>query len=982
MKYSQKELRTRALNLLKNKPRTIVDLDNGDIDKIIEELSIYQVELEIQNEELRNTQLELETARNKYRDLFESAPTGYIILSEDFTIIDCNYTFANIVQLSKSKIINSKITHFIHPDFQDNAYLCFNKAFNDNETVSCEIKILRNEGQAQYYKVDGKVQADESKNYARLNFSNIHKEKQNELELEFNSRLFENIEDAIISVNSLGSINYINKKAELFSGWESKKSPSKNIDDVLKIFHPRNEQIAMNPLDFFKDLSEKGDEIAKCINKDGREFYLEFSVNSIEKSDNQPPHFLVIFRDKTEEYVNQIMLDLRIELITFSVNHSLSELLVKALDELEKITQSNIAFYHFIEQDQKTICLQEWSTSTKESFCKTDAARAHYDISEAGIWADALRKRQAIIHNNYPEIQNKKGLPEGHAQILREMIVPVIRDNKVVAMLGVGNKPTNYTKYDVQRLEYIADVTWDIVEHKKTAEELKESKTFLENVFNAIQDGINIIDKDLNIIATNKWVRNIFKTENDILGATCFKAFKGQHTICNNCPANETLKTKKAHSGIIEYKISHKESKYFEVTTFPVLDDQNNIFNIIEHIKDITEKKLAQDQLLLSNEQLKVAKEKAEESDKLKSSFLANMSHEIRTPMNGILGFAELLKEPDLTDVEHQKFLSIIERSGERMLNLINDLIDISKIESNQMEVQFSSININKQLEYLHSFFKPEADKKGLEFTYHCGAFEKDADIVTDKDKFTAILINLIKNAIKYTNKGNIAFGYTIKRDIVEFFVNDTGLGIPEKSQQKIFDRFVQADLALTSEYEGAGLGLAITKGYLKLLNGEIWVKSKYRKGSKFFFSLPYVRKQIKKNNTIVDKPESYSLKKLHVLAVDDEETSEEYLKSLLQKRVNTIRFANNGEEAVKAVKDNPQLDVVLMDVKMPKKDGYQATREIREFNKRVTIIAQTAFNVQGEKERARSAGCNYYISKPIKKEELISLLSEIGTNL
>lgn len=234
------------------------------------------------------------------------------------------------------------------------------------------------------------------------------------------------------------------------------------------------------------------------------------------------------------------------------------------------------------------------------------------------------------------------------------------------------------------------------------------------------------------------------------------------------------------------------------------------------------------------------AKEKAEESDELKSAFLANMSHEIRTPMNGIMGFAELLKEPDLTLDERDRFLGIIQKSGDRMLNIINDLIDISKIEAQQMEVFKENTEINTQIEYLHTFFKPEAEKKNIELSYQTSLTNDEAVIFSDREKIYTILTNLIKNAIKYTKQGKIEFGYTKIENHLEFYIKDTGIGIQHSKLDSIFDRFVQADLTSSTEYEGAGLGLAITKAYIELLGGNIWLESEIDKGSTFTFTLPF----------------------------------------------------------------------------------------------------------------------------------------------
>ncbi len=233
---------------------------------------------------------------------------------------------------------------------------------------------------------------------------------------------------------------------------------------------------------------------------------------------------------------------------------------------------------------------------------------------------------------------------------------------------------------------------------------------------------------------------------------------------------------------------------------------------------------------------LKKAKEQAEESDRLKSAFLANMSHEIRTPMNGILGFAELLKEPSLTGEKQQKFIEIIEKSGHRMLNPINDLVDISKIESGQMDIHLSETNVKELLRFSHDFFKPEFSKKNIRFSLE--APDKDLVIRTDREKLDAILTNLLKNAVKYTDSGRVAFGVEQKGDQLEFFVIDTGIGIPKSRLEHIFDRFVQAQSSFDG-YEGAGLGLAIVKAYVDMLEGSIWVESEKGKGSAFYFTLP-----------------------------------------------------------------------------------------------------------------------------------------------
>ncbi|MBN1767030.1 MAG: PAS domain-containing protein [Prolixibacteraceae bacterium] len=238
--------------------------------------------------------------------------------------------------------------------------------------------------------------------------------------------------------------------------------------------------------------------------------------------------------------------------------------------------------------------------------------------------------------------------------------------------------------------------------------------------------------------------------------------------------------------------------------------------------------------------ELTKAKERAEESDRLKSAFLANMSHEIRTPMNGILGFAELLGDHDLSNEKHQFYINIIEKSGRRMLNIINDIIDISKIESGLMKVNLTKSEINKQTEYIYTFFKPEAVEKGITLTVKNGLPDGLSTVETDREKLYAILINLVKNAIKFTKRGTVEFGYTKKGAWLEFYSKDTGIGIPFEKQKLIFDRFIQADDSSLKVFEGTGLGLSISKSYVEMLGGTIWVESEEGLGTTFYFRLPY----------------------------------------------------------------------------------------------------------------------------------------------
>lgn len=378
-------------------------------------------------------------------------------------------------------------------------------------------------------------------------------------------------------------------------------------------------------------------------------------------------------------------------------------------------------------------------------------------------------------------------------------------------------------------------------------------------------------------------------------------------------------------------------------------------------------------------DELKKAKEKAEESDQLKSSFLANMSHEVRTPMNGIMGFSQFLKDPDLTHENKLRYIAIINESCQQLLVIIEDILEISKLETGQLELMNEEFDVGEIAETVYNNHCELCKQKGLELNYIHELTENKL-LFSDKGKVTKILTNLLSNAIKFTHEGHIELKVKDQGDNIEFSVKDTGIGIEENIKEKIFERFRQAELTMSRTYGGTGLGLAIVKGYADIMNGEIDVDSILGVGSTFYFKIPYKAGSILKidMDTTENLDPVVRFDHASVLIAEDEEINFQYLKRVFNNiGIENIIRAHNGQEAIDICNKNKNIDLIMMDLKMPIIDGFEATRKIKSTNSKIPIIAQTALVISGDRQKTIEAGCDDYIAKPIDYDSLLGLIEK-----
>ncbi len=413
--------------------------------------------------------------------------------------------------------------------------------------------------------------------------------------------------------------------------------------------------------------------------------------------------------------------------------------------------------------------------------------------------------------------------------------------------------------------------------------------------------------------------------------------------------------------------------KWVEASSIIIAERDSRLERLVFRIKNINKQK----QLEKEVESLRIEDVK---SERLITSFLSNLSHEIRTPMNGIMGFTEMLEAPNISAESKIKYIEIIKRCGNRLAQTIDQLIDISTIDANTSKVNSSSVNVNTFIDEQFEYFVSRAFEKGVELKFNKGLAGDYALVETDYEKLSVILKNLINNAIKFTDKGKVEFGYNRIGEALRFYVIDTGIGISPEQKPLVFKKFSHGDEKLSSNYEGIGLGLSIAKGYVDLLGGDIWMDSTLGQGSTFYFTIPYQPSKTDDDLQGVIKDinlPSTQREKLNVLIVDDEKVSVLLLNSYLEGSCNEIYSVKNGLEAVDFLKNNNNIDLVLMDVRMPVMNGLEATRQIRQFNQDVIIFMQTAHTTPQYIDDALIVGSNEVITKPIKKRQLTSLIKK-----
>ena len=576
------------------------------------------------------------------------------------------------------------------------------------------------------------------------------------------------------------------------------------------------------------------------------------------------------------------------------------------------------------------------------------------ELWEIGVFKNIAESKDAFI-----ELQNK--------EYIRFEDMPLqTKDGKPIDVEFISNV------YLIDCKKVIQCNIRNITERKHAEEKLQISENSYRRLFESAKDGILILDAlSGQIVDVNPFITELLGyNHQELLGKELWEIGVFKNIVASKdgfieLQTNEYIRFE-------DMPLETKGGKQINVEFISnvYLVDHKKVIQC--NIRDITERKRAEEQLL-------IAKGKAEESDRLKTAFLHNVSHEIRTPMNAIVGFSGFLNEPDLLPEKRKHFTDIIIQSSEQLLSIITDIISIASIEAGQEKIQENEININLICKLINEQFFPKSPNKNVTLSLKTILADDEAIIITDATKLTQIITNLIGNALKFTQQGYVNFGYTVKDSQLEFYVEDSGIGIPLDMQDAIFNRFRQVETNDSRKFGGSGLGLSISKAYAEMLGGKMWLTSELNKGSVFYFTIPYKKVNLKK------LPDIPSIKGLRfefktpktILIAEDEDSNFMLLEELLSDMgINIIR-AVNGLEAVELCKSNPHINLVLMDIKMPEMDGYEATIQIKKFKPDLYIIAQTAYSTEADKNKAFACGCSDFMSKPLKRELLLSKINE-----
>ena len=887
------------------------------------------------NKEKKASELLLKDNEEKLQSIFSAAPVG-IGLVVDRVMIEVNDPFCNMTGYARSELIG-KSSQIIYSSTEEyiNAGKEKYRQIEEKGMGSVETKIKCKDGKILNV-ILSSAPLDKKDLAKGVSFTvlDITERKQSEDALRESQHLFQTLSQVspvgIFRTNPDGYTTYVNPKWLELSGLKFEDAVGFGW---LKAVHPDDRK--QLDVRWKSDVESQVSSVAeyRFIRSDGSIVWVMGNA-APQLLDNEIAGYIGTITDITERKLAE-----------------------------DALAESETKYRHLVTHSPDGIFINDLSgkfISVNRAICDILKYKEE-ELLSMNIWDivpeqyHSLHKKRLIgIMNGESTSSNAEYEVKGRDEIIHSIEVmssPYYRGEEIIGFQGIAR---------------------DITARKLTEMTIRESEEKYRGIFENVQDVYYETQFNGTIIEVSPSIKILSKGQyqmHDLIGKPMFDFYadlKQREAILSE------LQTKGA---VTDFEVTFKNR---DGSHIPCSISAKLIFNpngqtekIIGSMHDITDRKNV-------TEAFKLAKEKAEASDKLKTEFLNNISHEVRTPLNGILGFAEIMSESDLSEEDKKDSLFMLHESSDRLLNTITNYMDISLITSGSLSVHKKDFIPGKVLRRIFENFKPVCSNKHLELFLEIPEKTENLSVNSDPEILHKIISHLMNNAVKFTEKGNIGFGYTILKGELEFFVKDTGIGIGKESVDSIFKRFIKEDRGPTKITEGSGLGLSIARGMSEVIDGKIRLESEVGVGSSFFLTIPLKEEVEASFSATPEKEFSKVLDGPLILVAEDDETNFFYLNALLSREIGSkVLYASNGREAIELFKANPGINLILMDIKMPEIDGLEATRQIKLLKKDVPIIAITAYAMSGDEDKVLAAGCDSYLSKPISRKRLLEKMEE-----
>ena len=879
----------------------------------------------------------LQESEKKYKALYNNAPLSYQSLDKNGNFIDVNPAWLKTLGYEKEEVITKNFKDFLHPDWKGHFEKNFPKFKQRGYVHDVQFKIQHKNGNYLDILFEGCIgyNPDGSFKQTYCVFQDITSRKQVEEEMQKLANVVKHNSE-LINISTLdGRMTFLNESGSKMLGIEPHEVDKVNIMEVIP--------------DHLIELVEK-ELLPALMNSGSWEGNLQYrNIKSGKLTDVHARTFTVYDPNTGKpQFLANVSTDI-------TERKKFEEALISSEERLKVI----------FEYAPDAIYLNDF----KGNFI--DGNKAAENI--LGY------KKEELIGQSFLKLKllSPKGLAKAAKNMAKNALGKKSGPDEFLLNRKDGSKiDMEISAYPVKikNKTVVLGIARDISERKKAEHKILKHLYLNKQILETTQEGYLLANNNGNIINVNpSYCKIIGYSQNEILKMNIRDLQTG---LSSEEVDKRIQKMFMMERGQFVTKHKHKDGHNVDLEVSISKMDVDGIPHIAAFMHDITER-------IKAEKKIKEALLKAEESEMLKSAFLANMSHEIRTPMNAIIGFSNLIADAD-TDEERKEFIRIINSNGEHLLQIINDIIDISQIETGIIKIENENVNINRIIDNVLDInkIKDKIKNKKIELFIKKSLADNKANILSDNQRLQQVLINLLDNAYKCTDTGKIEYGYTVIQDkdnteFLEFFVKDTGRGIHKAKQKVIFDRFMQEEISATRTIGGTGLGLTIARAIIKALGGDIWVKSIPGKGSTFYFTIPHQTAYIIEENIKPTDKEITNLDNKTILVAEDTYDSFLLIEAILAETKVKIIRANNGLEAIDICKKNNNIDLVLMDIRMPELGGYEASIEIKKTRPELPIIAQTAYAVIGDKKTAIIAGCDDYIAKPISPDKLIEIVHQ-----